>query len=110
MFIDKLLFGPKPMSEREMASVRYAVNGECNQDTRVMEPRIECNVFVQKKGDFIARFWNPAPSRSDSESELMVISIGSSIHNGVLCCSVTKMDPPEILVPSTCSPFAGIIA
>ena len=36
------------MTEREIASVRYAMKNECNQDTRVMEPRIKCNVFVQK--------------------------------------------------------------
>ena len=55
MVIDKLFFVPKPLSEREIASVRYVMKGERNQDTRVMEPRIECNVFVQKRVTFIAR-------------------------------------------------------
>jgi hypothetical protein len=110
VFIDKLLFVTRPLSEREVTSVRYAVKSERNQDTRVLEPRIECNVFVQKRVTFIARYWNPAPSRSNSESELMVISLDSSIRNGVWCCYVTKVGPPEILVPSMCSPFTRIIA
>jgi hypothetical protein len=49
VFIDKLLFGLKPLSERELTSVRYAMKSEHNQDTRVTEPRIECNVFVKKR-------------------------------------------------------------
>jgi hypothetical protein len=49
MFIDKLLFGPKPLSEREIASVRYAMKSERNQNTRVMELLIVCYVFVQKR-------------------------------------------------------------
>lgn len=48
MFNDIALIGPKPLSEREIASVRYAKKNERNQDTRVMEPRIRCNVFVLK--------------------------------------------------------------
>jgi len=87
VFIDKLLIGSKPVSEREIASVRYAMKGERNQDTRFMEPRIKCNSLVQKRVTFIARFWNPAPYRTNSnESDLTVISLGSSIRNGVWCC------------------------
>jgi hypothetical protein len=48
VFNDIALIGPKPLSEREIASVRYAMKNERNQDTRVMEPRIRCNVFVRK--------------------------------------------------------------
>ena len=82
MFIDKLLIGSKPVSEREITSVRYAMKGERNQDTRFMEPRIKYNALAQRRMTFVARFWNPAPSRTNSnESDLTVIYLGSSIHN-----------------------------
>jgi hypothetical protein len=63
------------------------MKSERNQDTRIMEPRIECNAFVQKRVTFIVRCWNLAPSSSNSnESDVMVISLGNSIRNGVWCC------------------------
>jgi hypothetical protein len=49
VFIDKLLFWLNPLSERELASIRHDMKSERNQDTRVMESRIECNVLKKKR-------------------------------------------------------------
>jgi hypothetical protein len=54
VFIDQLLFGPKPLSESVLASVRYAMKRERNQDTGVMEPRKVSNAFVKTRASFIA--------------------------------------------------------